>query len=592
MVSVGSKMAQGLTYTAVARRAQAPLRLFIAVVLAISFHEQIDNVWLWAWLGAYFAAQGLEIWALWPFRADAPTPGRVRSALAIASIFLLAAVFGAVAVPLWLLPGSLGPAGSVLLLAGSILNVLSLSRGSPLAFMAGAIPYAAYLMSAPLIDRALHGSDPFSGPFLLAELLFLVAAVLVYHAAERLADSQDKVNAELDARRAGAEADSEAKSTFAAMVGHELRTPLSGVLAAAGEIQRRAVEPEVRERAALISQAGRMMRALLDDLLDLSKLEAKRMRVEQIAFDLPLLVEDVALFWSSEAHRKGLDLSLRGAETLPSHALGDPMRLRQILNNLLSNAVKFTERGSIRIEAACHEVAGERLILKVRVSDTGEGMKPERMARIFTPFDQGDESVARTHGGTGLGLAISREFARLMGGDLTVESTAGAGSTFTLLASLGRAKAPAIDADAAPPPMQPTAKVAARILAVDDHEIGRRTMSLLLEPLGADLTLVESGQGALDLLLIEPFDLVLMDVTMAGMDGLEACRRLRARGGLNGATPVVAVTGHTDDKHVEACLAAGMTGWVAKPVDACDLYQAIEHALGGEAGAGCEEAAA
>ena len=577
MVSVGEKTAQGLTYTAMARRGQAPLRLFIAVVLAVSFHAQLDNVWLWGWLGCYVAAQLLEIWALWAFRPDAPAPSRFRAGMAFGSIFVLAAVFGAVAVPLWLLPGSLGPAGAVLLLAGSILNVLSLSRGSPLAFMAGAIPYATYLMSAPLIDRALRGSDPFSGPFLLAELLFLVAAVLVYHAAERLAENQNRTHAELDARRSLAEADAEAKSTFAAMVSHELRTPLSAILAAAGEIQRRSPEPDLRERAALINQAGRMMRALLDDLLDLSKLEAKRMRVEQIAFDLPLLVEDVALFWSSEAHRKGLALTLHGAETLPAMAMGDPMRLRQILNNLLSNAVKFTKAGGVRIEVASHEVAGEKVILTLCVVDTGAGVDPDRMARIFTPFDQGADSVARTHGGTGLGLAISRELARLMGGDLNVESTPGQGSRFTLLASLGRAADTERDLTAAPP--EPASNLAARILAVDDHEIGRRTMGLLLGPLGADVTLAESGAAALDLLAIERFDLVLMDVTMAGMDGLETCRRLRAQPGPNQNAPVLAVTGLTGDQDVQACLAAGMNAWVAKPVDARDLYNAIEKAL-------------
>jgi signal transduction histidine kinase/ActR/RegA family two-component response regulator len=468
----------------------------------------------------------------------------------------------------------------VLLLAGSILNVLSLSRGSPIAFMAGAIPYATYLISAPLIDRSIRGSDPFSLPFILAEFLFLVAAVLVYHAAERLAEAQNRTHAELDARRSEAEADAEAKGAFAAMVSHELRTPLAGILAAAGEIQRRAVEPELRERAGLINQAGRMMRALLDDLLDLSKLEAKRMRVEQIPFDLPLLVEDVALFWSAEAHRKGLSLSLHGAETLPQMAEGDPMRLRQILNNLLSNAVKFTERGGVRIEVAHHAVAGERLILKACVADSGAGMAADRLARIFTPFDQGGDSVARTHGGTGLGLAISRELARLMGGDLTVESTPGRGSRFTVLASLGRIEStPAeVAAPAAVPAPEP---LAARILAVDDHEIGRRAMSLLLEPLGVEIALAESGASALELLVVERFDLVLMDVTMAEMDGLETCRALRARAGPNQHVPVLAVTGLTEAKHVETCLAAGMNGWVAKPIDARELYDAIEKALVG-----------
>ncbi|HTI67556.1 MAG TPA: ATP-binding protein [Caulobacteraceae bacterium] len=571
-----------MTYTAVARRGQAPLRFFIAVVLAIGFRTQLDNAWLWTWLGVYVVAQAVEFWALWPFRSDAPAPPVWRMTVAVGSIFVLAAVFGAVALPVWLVPGSLGPAGAVLLLAGSILNVLSLSRGSPLAFMAGAIPYAAYLMSAPLIDRALRGSDPFSVPFLLAEVLFLVAAVLVFRAAERLAEAQTRTVADLDARRAGAEASAEARSAFAAMVSHELRTPLSAILAAAGEIQRRAAEPEVRERAGLIAQGGRLMRALLDDLLDLSKLEAGRMRVELIPFDLQLLVEDVALFWSAEAHRKGLTLTLHGAETLPVRAEGDPMRLRQILNNLLSNAVKFTETGGVRLEVAHHDIPGQKLVLRACVADSGRGVGADRLVRIFTPFEQEDVSTARTHGGSGLGLAISRELARLMGGDLTVESRVGEGSRFTLLASLSRTNSASREAVPLPPP--PPA-IAARVLVVDDHEMGRRALSLLLSPLGASVTLAEGAQPALQLLAAERFDLVLMDVTMAGMDGLEACRLLRATPGANQKTPVLAVTGRTEAKDVEACRAAGMTGWVGKPVDARQLYDAIESALVGQDGA-------
>lgn len=574
---LGEKTAQGLSYTAAARRGQAPLRLFIAILLAIGFRTQLDYAWLWIWLGAYVCAQLIELWAFWPFREDQTcTPPRWRVGAAVFSAFLLAAVFGAIAVPLWLVPGSLGPAGAVLLLAGGILNVLSLSRGSPLAFMAGTVPYAAYLLSAPLIDRALRGSDPFSLPFITAEVLFLVAAVLVFCAAERLTEAQTRTHADLEARRAGAEADAEAKSTFAAMVSHELRTPLSAILAAAGEIQRRSTEPEVRERAGLIAQGGRMMRTLLDDLLDLSKLEAGRMRVETMPFDLQLLIEDIALFWSAEAHRKGLNLFLKGAETLPLRAEGDPMRLRQIFNNLLSNAVKFTDVGSVRLEVAAHEAPGGRLVFRACVVDTGRGVREDRAARIFQPFDQGDLSIARTHGGTGLGLAISRELARLMGGDLTVESRPAQGSRFTVLATLGTASAATAEPGVllvAPP------AVAARVLVVDDHEMGRRALSLLLGPLGAAITVCDGARAALQTLAAERFDLVLMDVTMAEMNGLDACRALRAAPGPNRTTPVLAVTGLTEAKDIDACLAAGMNGWVAKPVDARQLYDAVENAL-------------
>ena len=589
MALTSEKIAQGLIYTAVSRRAQAPLRLFVAILLAVSFRGQFDYVWLWAWLALYVATQLFEIWALWPFRAEAATPPAWRSWAAVVSIFLLAASFGAIALPLWLVPGSLGPAGAVLLLAGSILNVLSLSRGSPLAFMAGAIPYGAYLMSAPLIDRALHGSDPFSLPFILAEVLFLVAAVLVFNAAERLAAAQVKANEELEARRAGAEAAVEAKSAFVAMVSHELRTPLAGILAAAGDLSRRAPDPAMRDRAAMVMQGGRMMRAILDDLLDLSKLEAGRMKVEVARFEPRLMMRDVAQFWSGEAERKGLTLALEGADRLPAWADGDPLRLRQILNNLLSNAVKFTEIGGVRIEVSAHE-AGDKTLLNVAVIDTGVGLTPERLAKLFEPFEQGDVSVARTHGGTGLGLAISRQLARLMGGDLVADGRPGQGSRFAFTAVLGRAEAPEAARAPAATLAPPSSSTAPRILVLDDHEIGRRTLTLLLEPLGAVVAQAANSEAALATLSTQSFDLVLSDVTMQGVDGLEFCRRLRGEPGLNRDTPVLAVTGRTDRSDLEACLAAGMTGLVAKPVEPRQLYEAIESALSGVDEA--EEAAA
>jgi len=571
----GEKIAHGLIHTAVNRRAQAPLRLFIALLLAVSFQAELSHGWLWAWLGAYVATQLFEIWALWPFRPERPAPPPWRTGVAIISIFLLATAFGAIALPLWLMWPSLGPAGAVLLLAGSILNVLSLSRGSPLAFMAGAIPYACYLIAAPLVDRALHGSDPFSLPFVLAEMLFLVAAILVFTAAERLAASQQEATAELKAQRAKAEAEVQAKSAFVAVVSHELRTPLSGILAAAGDLQRRATEPELRSQAAMVIQGARMMRGILDDLLDLSKLEAGRMQVETVPFDLKLLIEDVALFWSTEAHRKGLTLVLKGAEHLPEAVEGDPLRLRQVLNNLLSNAVKFTDQGDVRIECDIRERSG-RVLLRVSVVDTGCGLSSEKRATLFKPFEQGEASVARTHGGTGLGLAISRQLARLMGGDLTGDGAPGRGSRFTFTALLGATPAAQSTPVFAP---APSAAFAPRVLAVDDHEMGRRTLALLLEPLGASVTLAASGREALECLADEAFDLVLMDVTMDGMDGMQTCRRLRSDAGPNRLTPVLAVTGRTEAADVEACLAAGMNGWVAKPIEARQLYEAVERVL-------------
>jgi CheY-like chemotaxis protein/anti-sigma regulatory factor (Ser/Thr protein kinase) len=336
----------------------------------------------------------------------------------------------------------------------------------------------------------------------------------------------------------------------------------------------------------MVMQSARMMRAILDDLLDLSKLEAGRMRVEIAPFEPGPMIEEAAQFWSSEAERKGLSLSLEGADRLPDWAEGDPLRLRQILNNLLSNAVKFTDSGGVRIEVDSRE-SGGRIVFGVAVVDTGIGLSPDRLDKLFEPFEQGDVSVARTHGGTGLGLAISRQLARLMGGDLVADGAPGKGCRFSLTVVLGRAVRPEVANAAAAPPPGPASP---HILIVDDHEIGRQALGLLLEPLGAVVAQAASAETALALLAVESFDLVLSDVTMQGVDGLEFCRRLRAAPGPNRETPVLAVTGRTEPRDLEACLAAGMTGLVAKPVEPRQLYQAIEAALSDELEA--EEAAA
>jgi CheY-like chemotaxis protein len=253
-----------------------------------------------------------------------------------------------------------------------------------------------------------------------------------------------------------------------------------------------------------------------------------------------------------------------------------------VLNNLLSNALKFTEQGSVTVRLGVAPIDHGRLLLKIEVADTGAGMTAEQVDRLFKPFEQADASIARTHGGTGLGLVISRQLARMMGGDITVTSTPGEGSRFTVTVGVAAA------APAEPPERDTGGDGAASgkpmaVLVVDDHEINRRAISLILEPLLAEVTLAASGGEALSLLAARPFDVVLMDVHMPDMSGPEAVMRLRLAIGPNRRTPVIAVTGATEDSDIKACLAAGMDDWVAKPIDAGRLYNALARQLqGGE----------
>ncbi|NBU26990.1 MAG: response regulator, partial [Caulobacteraceae bacterium] len=382
----------------------------------------------------------------------------------------------------------------------------------------------------------------------------------------------DLAQAEAEVRRMEAEAATQAKSAYVAMISHELRTPISAILAGAAESERAGHAP-----ARLIGDAGRMMTTLLDDMLDLSKLEAGHMQVETLDFDLRRTVAEVARLWRPQARAKGIRLRLAGARTLPGRVSGDPMRLRQVLNNLLSNALKFTEAGSVTLVLGGRASSTDPLI-SITVDDTGPGMTPAQLASLFQPFEQLGAQTARQHGGTGLGLVISRQLARLMGGDLVVDSAPGKGARFTLTLPL----APALDG----PPLveesrrhDPVQPAPVRVLVVDDHAINRQAITLILAQAGITPEMAASAETALERLAIEPFDLILMDVYMPDMDGREATTVLRSMPGPNRQTPVVAITASATARDWEACRAAGMNGHVAKPIEPEKLFEAMESVL-------------
>ena len=566
-------LAAQLIPVAVRRREQALVRAAAAGTAAVAFAYSLNLPWLWAWLAAYAAAQLLEVWALWPFRADRPAPGPARAVAALATIALLAAAFGLMAPLLWRAPAPVGPAAAVLLLCASVLNVLATSRGCTPAFVAGTTPYLLLLLALPWsggegVSRTLGVT------FALAAGLCGLSVGLVWREGLRAQRAEARALDEAREGQARALAAWEARQSFVAAVGHELRTPLTALTAAASVLELRAFGPEERSTAALIGHSAELMRRLLDDLLDLAKLEAGRMEVETAPFALRALVLQAAELWRGPAEAKGLRLVLDTIDALPERVTGDAHRVQQLLNNLLSNAVKFTEAGEVRL--ACAAALGEdgRWEAAVTVTDTGRGLTHAELAGLFEPFAQHDAAVPRIYGGTGLGLAISRKLARVMGGDLT--SLAGAGGRFELRLRLGAVEAarPAVEA-----PSAPGWGARLRVLVVDDHPMARRGVQLVLETLGATVEVAEGGADALTRLAVTPFDLVVMDVNMEGMDGREACRRLRGAPGPNRAAAVLALTGEAGASQVAACLAAGMDAHVAKPITPARLYAASTSAL-------------
>ena len=539
-----------------ARRRQLRLRTGMTVVIGLCCVHTVGWAIALAWIGAYLGLQVFET-----VRMRQP-----RSALLILAVLNLNSwVFGAFALTGPIFTGAWGLAGAVALLAGAMTNTALSNQRSTVGFAAAGLPFAVYLTALPIMGVRMGGNVDQLIVMVLTSALLVSATVMLWRSSSRALAAES-------AARASAEAADAAKSAFVAMVSHELRTPISAIMAGAEAIGDNQGAAGQHGSKQLIVDAARMMRFLLDDLLDHSKLEAGRMSIEEIPFDLRRLVRDTIGFWRPEAQARGLRLRLDGARHLPRWVASDPTRIRQVLNNLFSNALKFTDEGcvSLGVQAA---PAGDGVALTLTVSDTGAGMSDAQAERLFRPFGQADAAIARTHGGTGLGLTISRDLARLMGGDLSVASVEGEGSAFAFAITVRMADAQA-DAEPAPPADD---RPGLRILVADDHEVNRRAFHLLLAPLADRVVAVADGLEAVEAAGMEPFDLFLLDLNMPRMNGLQAAARLRKIHGPG--LPIVALTASVSPADVAACLAAGMDGFVPKPVETEELYRVIGEVL-------------
>lgn len=387
-----------------------------------------------------------------------------------------------------------------------------------------------------------------------------------------------KRDAEALARaRDAADAANRAKSVFLSNMSHELRTPLNGVTGLAHALARMPMPPEQATIVTEIRRSAAALEQLVSDLLDLAQVEQGRLDLKQHRFHVGETVRAAAAIAQAQARAKGLDMVTAIHAEAETWADGDDLKLTQILGNLLSNAVKFTDRGSIALDV---DRSPEGAIV-FRVTDTGVGFAPEQASRLFERFERLDDTLTRRFGGGGVGLAISRELARAMGGDLTGEGRPGEGSTFQLTLPLARCTAASADS-ADTIAARPTAVGArSRVMVVDDHPLNRQVLQLMLRDSGSDISGAENGQGAVDLYLAEPFDLILMDIQMPVMDGLTAVRRIRALETERNlpAAAIVMVSANALPEHLEASYAAGADAHVAKPVNPTTLFAAIERAL-------------
>ena len=375
-----------------------------------------------------------------------------------------------------------------------------------------------------------------------------------------------------------AEAASQAKTDFLATMSHELRTPMNAVLGAADLLGRTALTDEQAEHVAMLSDGGVVLMQVLNDVLDLAKIEAGKLSIDPTSIDLHDFVKRCAAMWRPRAQDKGLDFLVIVAPDAPQYAVLDATRAGQVVFNLVSNALKFTDEGAVTLRVAlASSVTGEpELVLSV--CDSGIGLSVEAMGRLFNAFEQADSSISRRFGGTGLGLSISQKLAQMMGGAITVQSAEGEGSTFTLRVPYVAGRAPETPI-AEPSAADAAAPSSMRILLAEDNPSNQRIIDLFLRPIGADLTIVPNGQEAVAAAASSAFDLILMDMQMPVMDGLEATRRIRAGDGPNASAPIIAISANVLDAQRRACSDAGMTGHIAKPIDARILLSTVISAL-------------
>jgi PAS domain S-box-containing protein len=380
---------------------------------------------------------------------------------------------------------------------------------------------------------------------------------------------------DLEEQRRTADAANTAKSQFLATMSHEIRTPMNGIIGMLSLMLDSKLDANQKRWASTALDSAETLLTIINDILDLSKLDAGKTEFELLDFDVAGLIDGVTALLKVRATAKGIALRTEIAPDVPKWLKSDPTRLRQILFNLVGNAVKFTQQGEVVIRASTGSMRGDGCDLRIDVVDTGLGIDRDKMANLFEPFKQGDTGMARRFGGTGLGLAIVKRLVRLLGGSVTVESTVNAGSTFTVVLPCLIAASPLDRPAAAERSPASGTQRRASILIAEDNDINRELVTQMLARLGHDATTVSNGREALAAAQSRVFDLILMDIQMPEMDGVSAAAAIRALPGAHGATPIVAITANAMVGDRERYLAAGFDDYLAKPLHLDQLQDVI-----------------
>jgi signal transduction histidine kinase/CheY-like chemotaxis protein len=373
--------------------------------------------------------------------------------------------------------------------------------------------------------------------------------------------------ADLIKQQVAAEEANKAKSVFLASMSHEIRTPLNGVLGMAEALLDTSLLPDQKEMSTTIVDSGKILLAVLNDVLDISKIESGQLEIDNTTFDVMALFDGIQKLYAPKAREKGLTLDVTLSPTAKRWVSGDALRIKQVIGNLISNGVKFTQAGGVKVSVDVDEGQGGRSQLSFAVADTGEGIPEDKIDRLFKPFSQVDNSVARKHGGTGLGLSISQQFCELMGGDIYVESTPNVGSIFTAVMNVTFVEKPAERVKNTELVDSTMNQKKWRVLLAEDNKTNRMVINKFLGKYDLDICAVENGKLAVDAHAADEFDVILMDVNMPEMDGITATKLIRQAEKKSGRnrTPIIALTANTMSHQVIEYLASGVDRHLGKP---------------------------